>query len=53
MMKDIVRALETGGLAQIGLIAFVVAFVLVVFWAFTMSRKARDEAKNLPLEDDE
>lgn len=53
MMKDVVRALDSGLLAQIGLVAFVVAFVLVVGWAFTMSRKARQEAKRLPLEDDD
>ena len=44
MMKDVVRALETGALAEVGLIAFALAFVLVVVFAFSMSRKARESA---------
>lgn len=52
MMKEVVRALETGAIAQVGLIAFVVAFVLVVVWTFTLSRTFRDDAKNLPLQED-
>ncbi len=52
-MKELVRALETGSLAQIGLIAFVVAFLLVVAYAVTRSKGQREDAKNLPLEDDE
>jgi cbb3-type cytochrome oxidase subunit 3 len=52
MMKDVVRALETGALAQVGLLAFVLAFVIVVVWAFTMSRRSRDAAKRLPLDED-
>ena len=53
MMQEVVRALETGWLAQVGLIAFVVAFILVIVRVFSMSRKSRDAAKQLPLEDDE
>lgn len=52
-MKELVRALETGSLAQIGLIAFVVAFLLVVAYAVTRSKGQREDAKHLPLEDDE
>lgn len=52
-MKELVRALETGSLAQVGLIAFVVAFVLVVAYAVTRTQGEREDAKNLPLEDDE
>lgn len=52
MMKDVVRALETGWLAEIGLIAFLVAFVLVIVWAFSMSKKKREAAKRMPLDED-
>lgn len=52
-MKELVRALETGDLAQVGLIAFVVAFVLMVGYAFTRTKRQREDAKHLPLEDDE
>lgn len=50
-MKDVVRALQTGALAEVALIAFVVAFLMVVIYAFTLSKKRRDHAKNLPLDD--
>ncbi|MEP0548827.1 MAG: cbb3-type cytochrome c oxidase subunit 3 [Rhodothermales bacterium] len=51
MMKEVVRAMETGILAQIGLIAFLVAFVLMVIYAFTLSKRKREYDKNLPLDD--
>ncbi len=51
MMKDVVRALQTGSLAEVALIAFVVAFVLVVVYTFTLSKKRRDRAKNLPFDE--
>lgn len=51
--KDALRALETGVLAEIGLIAFFIAFLLVVAYAFLMTKKQRDDAKQLPLEDEE
>ena len=51
MMKEAVRALETGAFAEIGLIAFVVAFVLMVLYAFTLSKAKREEAKHLPFDD--
>ena len=51
MMKEVVRALETGILAQIGLVAFFVAFVLMVVYAFTLSKRKREHDKNLPLDD--
>lgn len=51
MMKEVVRALETGHLAEIGLLAFFVAFVLIVVRAFTISPAERDELKQLPLDD--
>lgn len=52
MMKEAVRALETGSLAQVGLIAFFVAFVLILIYTFTISKRSRDEAKSMPLSDD-
>ena len=51
MMKEVVRAMETGVLAQIGLLAFFVAFVLMVIYAFTLSKRKREYDKNLPLND--
>ena len=52
-MKEIVRALETGHLAEIGVIAFVVAFTLILVRTFLMSKKERDDAKQMPLDDEE
>ena len=53
MMKEAVRALETGSLAEVGLVAFVAAFVLIVLYAFTLSRQRREDAKHMPLQDDD
>ncbi len=53
MMKEIVRALETGHLAEIGMVAFFVAFTLIVVRVFLMSKKEREDAKNMPLDDRE
>ena len=53
MMKEVVRALETGMLAEIGLIAFVVAFVLIFVRVVLMSKQERDDAKGMPLADEE
>jgi len=53
MMKEVIRALETGALAEIGLIAFVVAFVLILVRVALMPRSEREDAKNLPLDDPE
>ena len=50
-MKETVRALQTGALAEIAVVAFVVAFVLVCAYAFTLSKRAREHAKQLPLDD--
>lgn len=52
MMKDVVRALDTGTLAVVGLIAFAVAFLAVVAYTFSLSKQRREEAKRLPLEDE-
>ena len=51
MWKETVRALQTGALAEIAVVAFVVAFVLVVGYALTLSKRTRTELKNLPLDD--
>lgn len=51
MWKETVRALETGALAEIAVVAFMVAFVSIVVYAFTLSKRRREDAKNLPLDD--
>ncbi len=51
MMKDAVRALETGAFAEIGVLAFFVAFLLIVVYALTLSKRSRDAAKQIPLDD--
>lgn len=53
MMKEAVRALETGVVAEIALIAFVVAFVSILIWVFALPASFRDEAKNMPLQDNQ
>jgi len=52
MMKEVVRALDPGILPQIGLVAFVVAFVLVVIYALTLSRRQVAALKHIPLDDE-
>lgn len=51
MWKEALRSLDTGVLGQIGTVAFVVAFVLVVAYALTLSKGRREHLKNLPLDD--
>ena len=51
MMKEVVRAIETGYLAYIGLFAFILAFVMILVRIAIMKRKERVEAKNLPLDE--
>lgn len=51
MWKDVFRAAETGILAEIGLIAFIVTFVVILIRVFTLSKKQRDHAKNIPLDE--
>ncbi len=51
MWKETVRALQTGALAEVAVVAFVVAFGLVVAYALTMSKKKREEIKRQPLDD--
>lgn len=51
MWKETVRALQTGALGEVAVVAFVVAFVLVVIYAFTLSKRTREEIKRQPLDD--
>ncbi len=51
MWKDAVRALQTGAAAEVAVVAFVVAFVLVVVYALTLSKSSRERLKNQPLND--
>ncbi len=52
MWNETLRALQTGSLAEIAVVAFVVAFVIVVGYAFSLSKREREHAKHLPLQDD-
>ncbi len=51
MFKEVIRAMETGVLAEIGLFAFLIAFVLIIVRVALLPKKERDEAKHLPLND--
>ena len=51
MMKEVIRALETGAFAEIALIAFLIAFVCILVWVFALPPSFRDKAKNMPLQD--
>ena len=51
MMKETLRGIDPGILPIIGLIAFIVAFVLIIIRVMTMKKAEREEAKNLPLDD--
>lgn len=51
MWQETVRALETGALAELSVVAFVFAFVIVVGRALSMSKAARAHARALPLDD--
>jgi len=53
MWKDAVRALETGALSEIGLVAFFIAFVLIIAYALTLPKRQCDDALNMPLDDAE
>ncbi len=53
MFKEVVRGLETGDLAIIGLLAFVVAFLLVTLRVVLMKKSEREHHKNMPLHDSE
>ncbi len=49
MIKEVVRAMETGFLAYVGLFAFIFAFVLIVVRVALMKKGERTSAKNMPL----
>lgn len=51
MWKDVFRALDTGVLAEIGLIAFIVTFVLILIRVILLPKRERDHAKNMPLDE--
>jgi ubiquinone biosynthesis protein Coq4 len=51
MFREVVQGLDVGILGQIGLGAFVLAFILIGIRVALLPKKERDEAKNLPLED--
>ncbi|MEM6325956.1 MAG: hypothetical protein AAF791_02455 [Bacteroidota bacterium] len=51
MWKETVRALQTGAFAEVAIVAFVVAFALVVIYAFTMKKGTRERIKRQPLND--
>lgn len=51
MIRNLLGGIDTGVLAQVGLLAFVVAFLAVLVYALTMRKSDRNDAKNLPLSD--
>ncbi|MFT5142051.1 MAG: cbb3-type cytochrome oxidase subunit 3 [Rhodothermales bacterium] len=51
MVRDLLSSIDTGILAQVGLLAFVVAFLAILVYAFTMRPGDRSAAKNMPLTD--
>jgi len=52
MFKGVLRDIDTGILGIIGLIAFFVAFLLIVVRVMTMKKSERQKHKNIPLEDE-
>jgi hypothetical protein len=49
------RVVQSSGLdifAQIGLIAFIIAFVLVLIWVFLLDDDEADRRANIPLSDE-
>jgi cbb3-type cytochrome oxidase subunit 3 len=53
MWKDAVRALETGALAETATVAFFIAFLMILGYAFTLSKNECQEALEMPLDDAE
>ncbi|MEM1271520.1 MAG: hypothetical protein AAF752_00750 [Bacteroidota bacterium] len=51
MFKEVLRSIDAGLLPQIGLVAFLVAFVLMMIYALTLSKRAREYAKRIPLDE--
>ena len=53
MFKEVLRSVDTGVLGIIGLVAFFVAFLLIVVRVMTMKRSEREDAKQIPLGEDD
>lgn len=53
MMKETIRALETGAMAEIGLLAFFVAFVLILAYTFLLPKQQCETMSQMPLDDDQ
>ena len=53
MFKDVARSLDLGMLPQIALVAFVLAFLCVLAYAFWLPRATRRAYAALPLDDDD
>jgi len=53
MFKEVVRAMETGWMAYVGLFAFLLAFTLIVIRVFLMKKAERNDLKNMPLDEGE
>lgn len=53
MFKDVAHAMDSGILPIIGLLAFFIAFTLIIVWACTMKKEDRSAAKQIPLLDNE
>lgn len=51
MLKEALQNLDTGILAQIGLLFFLLAFVLLMIRTLFLVREKGAYAKNLPLQD--
>ena len=51
MMKDVFRDLDAGIWPIIGLLAFLVAFLLILARVLLMKKSEREEAKQIPLDD--
>ena len=53
MLRSVFDAMETGLLAEISLLAFVIGFVVIQIRVFTLPKKDRIDAKNMPINDPE
>ena len=53
VLRDVLSSIESGVLAEVGLLAFLFAFVLVLVRVLWMSRAELDEGRFSPLRDPE
>jgi len=51
MIRDVMESAGLEGFAEIGLIIFVIAFLLVVLRVFFLNKEKADERSRLPLDD--